>query len=305
MGEARQFKSGYIAIIGRPNTGKSTLLNGIVRRKISIVSRKPQTTRLPILGVKTTAEHQLVFVDTPGYQTLHNTAINKLMNREVINSLSYCDLIIWVTVAMQWQAEDERVLALLKETQSPVILLLNKVDLVSGKQTLLPYVDKLRRLYPFREIIPLAARKAKDVARLEEKISACMPAGELLYDADTLTDRSERFLAAEYLREQIFMQVGEELPYKTTVTIEKYEEREKSVAIHATIWIEKQSHKSILIGAQGTRLKKMGKAAREHLQVLLEKKVVLKTWVKLKRNWTDDVRALRQLGYLDNQQEVV
>ncbi|MGI9228455.1 MAG: GTPase Era [Gammaproteobacteria bacterium] len=299
MQEAGQFRSGYIAIIGRPNTGKSTLLNGIVNRKISIVSKKPQTTRWHIQGVKTTDNYQLVFVDTPGYQTAHNTAINKLMQREVMNSLSYCDLIIWMTVAMQWQADDEQLLALLREAGTPVILLLNKVDQVTDKQALLPCVDKLSSLYPFREIIPLVARKAKDIALLESKVSSYMPAGEMLYDADTITDRSERFITAEYLREQIFLQTGDELPYRTAVTIEKYDEQEKLVSIYATIWIEKESHKAIIIGEKGARLKRIGQAARATIQSLLQKKVFLQSRVKVKKNWTDDIKALRQLGYMD------
>ena len=311
---ARPFKSGYVAIVGRPNTGKSTLLNGFLRRKISIVSRRPQTTRWQLRGVKTTDSHQLVFVDTPGYQSAVSRAngganhhkiraIDKLMNREVVHSLSYCDLIVWVAVAMQWRAEDELLLPLLKEAAAPVILLLNKVDLVAGKQDLLPYVDRLRRLHAFRGIIPLTARRAKDIARLESEISACMPPGGLLYDADAITDRGERFIAAEYLREQIFAQTGDELPYRTAVTIEKYAERERFVSIYATIWTERPSHRAILIGARGARLKRIGQATRERLQTLLQKEVLLKTWVKIKRDWSDDIRALRRLGYLDVAQD--
>ncbi len=300
MSQGRQFKTGYIAIIGRPNTGKSTLLNALIKQKISIVSRRPQTTRWPVQGIKTTASGQLIFIDTPGYQTKHTAEVNRLMNQEVVNSLSYCDAVVWVCTALKWQAEEQLMLPLLGNRRSPVILLLNKVDQVTDKRTLLPFVEKLRRVYTFAEIMPLSARRRKDVDRLERKLHAYMPMREPVYAADRITNKSVRFIVAECLREQMFLQLGDELPHKTTVTIDSYDEGPQLVVIHATIWIASESHKGMIIGEKGARLRQIGQAARAEMQRLLDKKVVLKSWIKLKPNWRDDINALKQLGYVES-----
>ena len=292
-----EFKAGYVAIVGRPNVGKSTLLNRLIEHKISIVTRKPQTTRWQIRGIKSTPEYQIIFTDTPGYQTAHKNAMNRYMNREVINSLAHTDVALFVVEALKWSADDALVAQVLQEVSAPLVLVINKLDLLKERSTLLPYIDSLKEKLSVAEIVPLSARRRRDVDLLERKIAAMLPAGGPLLPADQITDKSARFLAAEYIREKVMERLGDELPYRVSVTIDEFNEKPALLSLSATIWVERRSHRSILIGANGRMLKSIGVDARIELEQFFAKKVYLQTWVKTKKNWTEDARALKMLGY--------
>ena len=295
--EGPEFKAGYVSIVGRPNVGKSTLLNRLIDHKISIVTRKPQTTRWQVRGIKSTPEYQVVLTDTPGYQDTHKNAINRYMNREVINSLSHIDVVLFVVEAAKWGPGDALVADVLKEIRAPLVLVINKLDLLKERAVLLPYINTLKEKLSYAEILPLSARRRRDVALLERKIVAMLPAGEPLFPTDQVSDRSTRFLAAEYIREKVMERLGDELPYRTSVTIEVFKEEPALLSIAATIWVERRSQRSILIGENGKMLKSIGAEARLELENFFTKKVYLQTWVKTKKNWTEDVKALKMLGY--------
>ena len=288
---------GYVAIVGRPNVGKSTLLNCILGQKISITSRKPQTTRHRILGIKTTKRSQVVYVDTPGVHRGARRAMNRLMNRAALESLQDVDLVLLVVEALRWTAEEDDLLARLRRIQRPVILAINKVDKVKPKEKLLPYLDEMARRHPFAELIPIAARSGKHVALLEQRITALLPPGPPLFPADQITDRSERFLAAELVREKLMRRLGAELPYALTVEIEQFVQERGLARIHALIWVERPGQKAIVVGHQGRVLKEVGSQARQELEQMLGCKVFLQLWVKVKEKWSDDERMLRRLGY--------
>ena len=292
-----EFKAGYVSIVGRPNVGKSTLLNRLIEHKISIVTRKPQTTRWQIRGIKSTPEYQIIFTDTPGYQTNHKNAINRYMNREVTNSLSHIDVVLFVVEAVKWGRNDALVADLLKEVSATLILVINKLDLLKERANLLPYINKLKEKLPFAEIVPLSARRRKDIGLLESKIVAVLPSGEPLFPTDQISDRSTRFLAAEYIREKVMERLGDELPYRTSVTIDVFKDEPKLLSMSATIWVERRSQRAILIGENGKMLKSIGAEARMELEKFFTKKVYLQTWVKTKKNWTEDIKALKMLGY--------
>lgn len=292
-----EFKAGYVSIVGRPNVGKSTLLNRLIDHKISIVTRKPQTTRWQIRGIKSTADYQVIFTDTPGYQNTHKDAMNRYMNREVINSLSHTDVVLFVVEALKWGRDDALVAEVLKEVSAPTVLVINKLDLLKERAILLPYINSLKEKLSFAEIVPLSARRRRDVDLLERKIAAMLPAGETLLPADQITDKSARFLAAEYIREKVMERLGDELPYRVSVTIDGFNEEPALLSLSATIWVERRSHRSILIGANGRMLKSIGADARIELEKFFAKKVYLQTWVKTKKNWTEDIKALKTLGY--------
>ncbi len=292
-----EFKAGYVSIVGRPNVGKSTLLNRLIEHKISIVTRKPQTTRWQIRGIKSTPEYQIIFTDTPGYQNNHKNAINRYMNREVTNSLSHIDVVLFVVEAVKWGRNDALVAGLLKEVSATLVLVINKLDLLKERASLLPYIDNLKEKLPFAEIVPLSARRRKDVDLLESKIVAMLPSGEPLFPADQISDRSTRFLAAEYIREKVMERLGDELPYRTSVTIDVFKDEPELLSISATIWVERRSQRAILIGGSGKMLKSIGAEARIELENFFSKKVYLQTWVKTKKNWTEDIKALKMLGY--------
>lgn len=295
--KAPDFKAGYVSIVGRPNVGKSTLLNRLIDHKISIVTRKPQTTRWQIRGIKSTADYQVIFTDTPGYQNAHKNAMNRYMNREVINSLSHTDVVLFVVEALKWGRDDALVAEVLKEVSAPTVLVINKLDLLKERAILLPYIDSLKEKLSFAEIVPLSARRRRDVDLLERKIAAMLPTGEPLLPADQITDKSARFLAAEYIREKVMERLGDELPYRVSVTIDEFNEKPALLRLSATIWVERRSHRSILIGANGRMLKSIGADARIELEKFFAKKVYLQTWVKTKKNWTEDIKALKTLGY--------
>ena len=291
-----EFKSGYVAIVGRPNVGKSTLLNRIVGEKISIVSRKAQTTRHRISGILTLPDAQFVFVDTPGFQTRHANALNRAMNRGVTQALADVDVVVFVVEAGRFDAQDKAVLRLLPR-ERPVILAVNKIDQLKDKATLLPMLASLSSEFPFTAIVPVSAAKGSQVADLLSEVRKTLPHNEALFGEDEITDRSERFLAAEYIREKLFRLTGDELPYASTVEIEKFEIDGALRRISATIVVDRPAHKGIVIGKGGETLKRIATEARQDMERLFDGKVFLEIFVKVKSGWSDDERLLKSLGY--------
>ena len=287
-------------IVGLPNVGKSTLINRVLGQKLCITSRRPQTTRHRILGIKTTELGQFIYVDTPGIHSDGKRAMNRYMNRAAAASVEDVDVVVFVIEGMKWTEEDERVLQKLKETSKPVILVMNKIDKLEDKATLFPQVEKLAALFKFTDIVPLSARKGINLESLEESIYKLMPEGEMIFDEDQLTDRSSRFLAAEMVREKLFRHLGQELPYSLTVDIEQFEDDNGMYRISAVIYVERSGQKSIVIGKKGELLKQVGKDAREDMEKLFDCKVFLQLWVKVREGWSDNERMLRNLGYNDD-----
>ena len=294
------FKSGYVAIIGRPNVGKSTLINRVLGQKLCITSRRPQTTRHRILGIKTADDSQLIYVDTPGLHIDDKRAMNRYMNRAAASSIDDVDVILFLVDGMNWTDEDERVLERLKQNAKvPVILVINKVDKLADKEVLLPQIEKLSTYFDFANVLPISARKGLNIEQLEQEIKKLMPEGELIFPEDQLTDRSSRFLAAELVREQLFRHLGQELPYSITVEIEQFDDEEKLYRIGAVIYVERDGQKSIVIGKKGALLKSVGKDARLEMQSLFGRKIFLRLWVKVREGWGDNERMLKNLGYKD------
>jgi GTP-binding protein Era len=290
-------KSGFVAIIGRPNVGKSTLLNSLIGEKISIISPKPQTTRWQILGIKTFHHSQIIYIDTPGIHREEKRAMNRYMNRIASSVILDADVIVFMVDATSWRREDEMVLKKLNEAEKPVILAINKIDLISDKGELLPIIDKLKNKYEFTHIVPLSAIKGENTTQLEEEIVKLLPEGPQLYPEDQVTDKNVRFQVAEIIREKLILATEEELPYTTTVEIEEFKVEEKITEIGAVIWVEREGQKAIIIGKKGGGLKKVGTKARHDIERLLGVKVFLRLWVKVKENWTDNEKALKSLGY--------
>lgn len=293
------FKSGYVAIVGRPNVGKSTLLNTLVGQKISIATHKPQTTRHKILGIKTTGHYQMIFVDTPGFHLGETRAINRYMNRAALSALRDVDVVLFVIEAGRWKAEDQALLEKIPDSGVPVIAVVNKVDSVRDKKELLPFMAALAERFAFHALLPVSARNREGVDQLERVIGDRLPRAPAYFDADQVTDKSLRFLTAEIIREKLYLALRQELPYSLTVEIEAFSEEPELNSISAVIWVEKSSHKGMVIGKQGQGLKAVGKAARKAMEALFEKKVFLQLWVKVKTDWSDDERALQSLGYRD------
>lgn len=291
-----ELKSGYVAIVGRPNVGKSTLLNRIVGEKISIVSRKAQTTRHRISGILTLPDAQFVFVDTPGFQTRHANALNRAMNRGVTQALADVDVVVFVVEAGRFDAQDKAVLRLLPR-ERPVILAVNKIDQLKDKATLLPMLASLSGEFPFVAIVPVSAAKGSQVADLLAEVRKTLPHNEALFGEDEITDKSERFLAAEYIREKLFRLTGDELPYASTVEIEKFEMDGQLRRISAAIVVDRPAHKGIVIGKGGETLKRIATEARQDMERLFDGKVFLEVFVKVKSGWSDDERLLKSLGY--------
>ena len=288
---------GYIAIIGRPNVGKSTLLNQILQQKLSITSRKPQTTRHTILGIQTEGDYQAVYVDTPGIHQGAKKTLNHMMNKAAIRVLHDVDVVVLVIDGTRWTEDDEHVFGLLKHVNVPCFLVVNKVDKMGDKAQLLPYLDAMSQRHAFTGIIPLSAKTGDQVDQLQACLRSVLPEGPHLFDSEQFTDRSTRFLCAELIREKIFRLCGQELPYSTTVDIESYLEEDGLVRIHALILVEKDSHKRMIIGEKGSKMKTMATSSRLDMERLLGKKVFLKCWCKVKSGWSDDERVLKQLGY--------
>lgn len=293
-------KCGYVAIVGRPNVGKSTLLNRILGQKLSITSRKPQTTRHQILGMKTVEDVQTIYVDTPGLHEGYNEkALNRYINKVASTVIKDVDLVVFVVDRTKWTDEDEVVLQKIKGANVPCILVINKVDYLSDKSTLLPHLQHVSEKMDFLEVVPVSAKHGNNVEDLEKSIAQYLPDGMHFYDKDQFTDRSARFLAAELVREKIMRQLGDELPYSMTVEIEKFEDDGRIITIHALILVERDSQKKILIGEKGERIKQIGRDARLDMEKMFDSKVMLNTWVKVKSGWADDERALKSLGYND------
>lgn len=292
-------RCGYIAIVGRPNVGKSTLLNHLLGQKLSITSRKPQTTRHRIVGVLSREHYQMLFVDTPGIHKQEKRAINRYMNRTASSTLRDVDVIVFVVDGLKWTEEDDLVLQKLQGVQVPVLLVVNKVDRIEQKESLLPHLQQLSERYTFAEVIPLSALSGHNLDRLEAVLLPHLPLGVPLFAADQLTDKSQRFLAAEIVREKVMRQLGDEVPYELTVEIEQFKQEGKLLRINALILVEREGQKAIVIGDGGQRLKQIGTEARKDMERLFDSKVMLQLWVKVKSGWSDDERALRSLGYTD------
>ncbi len=299
--EKRNSRCGFIALVGRPNVGKSTLLNHFLRQKISITSRKPQTTRHRILGVHSTSDTQFIYVDTPGLHHERKKTLNRLMNETVERVISDVDVVFFIVERTAWTDEDELVLNALLNVNKPILLLINKVDQLQDKKRLLPLIEALSAKRHFVEIIPVSALKGHNLEVIDEAVRQYLPEGQFLFPVDQVTDRSVRFLAAEMVREKIIRQLGDELPYEATVEIEKFQDQGRTLHVDALILVEKAGQKQILIGKEGSRLKLVGSAAREDMEKAFEKKVMLKLWVKVRSGWADNERALKSLGYTDYQ----
>lgn len=291
-----KLKSGTIAIVGRPNVGKSTLLNHLIGEKISIVSRKAQTTRHRIMGILTRPDAQFVFVDTPGFQTKHTNALNRAMNRGVTQALSDVDVVIFVLDADHYDDRDKAVIRLLPPDR-PVILAVNKIDQIKEKSKLLPLLGNLAKEHPFAAIVPVSAAKGSQLDALLAEVRKHLPNEELLFSEDEITDKSERFLASEYIREKLFRLIGDELPYAATVEVEKFELDGALRRISAAIVVDRQAHKGIVIGKGGETLKRIATEARHDMERLFDGKVFLEIFVKVKSGWADDERLLKSLGY--------
>lgn len=288
---------GYIALVGRPNVGKSTLLNCILEQKLSITSRKPQTTRHSILGIHTIEEHQFVYVDTPGIHQGSKKALNRLMNKTANSVLRDVDVTVMVVDGTHWEEEDDYVLRAIAQSGVPCILAVNKVDKIADKMQLLPWIETISKRHEFKAIIPLSARTGAQVDELQQQLKAFLPEGPHLFDEDQFTDRSIKFLCAELMREKVFRLCGQEIPYSTTVEVESFKEEDNLIRIHLLIMVEKDNHKRIVIGDKGQKLKEMATSARMDMEQLLGKKVFLQCWCKVKSGWADDERMLKQLGY--------
>jgi GTP-binding protein Era len=286
--------------VGRPNVGKSTLLNRLLGQKISITSKRPQTTRHRILGIKTGEAAQFIYVDTPGLHCYSGRAMNRQMNRAASRSMQGVDVVVFIVEGLRWTADDDLVVKELEGVHCPVVLVVNKVDLIADKEELLPALQALSEKRPFEQIIPLSAVRGDNIARLEACVETLLPESAPFYPEDQVTDRSERFLVAERVREKLFRKLGKELPYGLTVEVEDFRRETHIVHIHALIWVERQSQKNIVIGKQGRVLKEVGQQARLDIEQLLDSRVNLKLWVKVKEGWADDERALRSLGYTDD-----
>ena len=286
-----------MAIVGRPNVGKSTLLNHLVGQKVSITSSKPQTTRHRVIGIKTAEGAQAIYVDTPGLHGGRGRAIDRAMSRAALGALQDVDLVVFVVEALRWTGDDARIAERLRDLRVPVILAVNKVDRVERKEDLLPYLEELGTRGSFAEVIPVSARAGIQLDVLEREVGRRLPESAPLFSTDQVTDRSERFLAGEIIREKLMRRLGQEVPYRLTVEIERFSEEGVTTKIDAVIWVETPGQKAIVIGAEGKMLKAVGAEARADIERMLEKRVYLGLWVKVREGWSDDDRALRQLGY--------
>lgn len=294
------FKTGYVALIGKPNTGKSTLMNALIGEKISITAHRPQTTRHQILGIKTTDGYQCIFVDTPGIHDNNKKLIHRYMNRAATSILSDVDLICVLLEVKYFNKDDEKILNRVKDFDK-VVIVLNKIDQIS-KQDCLPIMRRIAEYASGREIVPVSALEKENLDRLETIIISCLPEGVPQFPDDQITDKSMRFIAAEIIREKLFRLLKQELPYSITVSVDHYKEEADLVRISATIWVERKSQKGIVIGKKGSLLKKIGSQAREDIQRLVENKVYLQLWVKIREDWSDDEQSLAAFGYSDANQ---
>ncbi len=290
-------RCGYVAIVGRPNVGKSTLLNHILGQKLAITSRKPQTTRHTMLGIKTEDEVQAIYVDTPGLHKENEKALNRFMNKSASQALRDVDVVLFVVDRTRWTDEDQMVFERVQYVTCPILFVVNKVDRMDDKSDILPHLEWLATQLPQAEVVPVSALHGRNIEALEQLIAERLPESEHFYPEDQLTDRSSRFLAAELVREKVMRQLGAEIPYQVAVEIEQFKQEGKILHIHALILVERDGQKKIIIGDSGERLKKIGQEARMDMQKLFGSKVMLHLWVKVRRGWSDDERALSSLGY--------
>ena len=291
------FKCGFVSIVGRPNVGKSTLVNSILRNNISIVTRKPQTTRNRILGIYTMPEYQAIFVDTPGIHINEKKAINRVMNKTAINAMMDTNLNLFVCDSLYWSEEDEVVLNQLKNARSPSILLLNKIDLIHPKDKLLELISTLSSKHEFSEVIPIMAKNRDSLKSLLSIIPKYLPNSPQLYESEMITDRSRIFITSEKIREKLILQLNQEIPYGLSVEIDKFSEETKQIRIDAMIWVEKNGQKGIVVGKEGSTLKKIGTSARLDLKNYFKKNIHLNLWVKVKSNWADSKKELISMGF--------
>lgn len=294
---ADQRRCGYVALVGRPNVGKSTLLNRLLGMRLSIVTAKPQTTRQRLSGIKTTDEGQIVYVDTPGIHRAAGSALNRHMNRIARAALLDVDVVLFLVEAGRWTPEDDHVAQALESAGVPVLLVVNKVDTVADKPRLLQWLDEHARSDRFHQVLLISARRGDGVDDLEQTVLGLLPFSRPLYDEDQFTDRSERFLAAELVREQLMQRLHQEIPYALTVEIEEFRRERGVLRIGALVWVERESQKQIVIGKGGAVLKQVGSRARQSLERLFDERIFLRLWVKVRRDWTDDEQALRELGF--------
>ena len=297
MSDNNIFRCGFVSIVGRPNVGKSTLVNTILKNNISIVTRKPQTTRNRILGIHTRSNYQAILVDTPGIHINEKKVINKMMNKTALNAIMDTDLNLFLCEVNRWVKEDDVALKQIKKSDAPSILLLNKIDLISPKEKILESISKLSEKHKFKEIIPISAKNRDSLNVLMDKITLLLPESPQLYETEMLTDRSRPFMTSEKIREKLLMQLNQEVPYGLSVEIEKFEEKNNAIEIAALIWVERESQKGIVVGKNGNVLKKIGSSARIELAKYFEKRIHLKLWVKVKENWADSERDLQSMGF--------
>ncbi|TBW12097.1 GTPase Era [Azotobacter chroococcum subsp. isscasi] len=300
MTEASPLRCGYVAIVGRPNVGKSTLLNHILGQKLAITSRKPQTTRHNMLGIKTEDNVQAIYVDTPGLHKQNDKALNRYMNKTASAALKDVDVVVFVVDRTRWTEEDQLVLERLQYVQGPLLIAVNKADRLEDKTELLPHLEWLAQQLPNAEVVPISALHGQNLDTLERLVAERLPESEHFFPEDQITDRSSRFLAAELVREKIMRQLGAELPYQVTVEIEDFKQEGRILHIHALILVEREGQKKIIIGEKGERIKRIGQEARQDMEVLFDSKIMLNLWVKVKGGWSDDERALHSLGYRES-----
>ena len=293
------YRSGFVTVVGRPNVGKSTLVNRIVGRKLSITSNRPQTTRHRILGVTTSDRAQIVFVDTPGIHTGYTRALNRYMNRVASRALIGVDLIMMVVEASGWIRDDDHILDRIGAEAAPVVLVLNKVDRIKHRDAILPVIGDMVRRYDFAATVPVCARTGENLDRLRSFVETRLPIGPRMFPDGQFTDRSEAFLAAEIVREKLIRRLGQELPHRLTVEIEQFIDQERRTLVNVLVWVERKQHKAIVIGKGGSRLKEAGSAARRDIARMLGRPVHLEIWVKVREGWSDDERALRGLGFAE------
>jgi GTP-binding protein Era len=288
---------GFIAIIGRPNVGKSTLLNHILGQKVSITSHKPQTTRFQVRGIKTQDQYQAVYIDTPGLHQSGKKALNKLMNRAALDALKDVDVVVFMLEALQWREEDEWIWKKLLKLSCPIIVAVNKVDRVKDKEKLLPYLQEINQRSNFAAVLPISAEKVINIESLESNIQALLPESPFYFSTEQVTDQPQSMQMAEYIREKLMRMIQQEVPYSISVQIERIQEKAEIIHVDALVWVERPGHKAIVIGKNGERMKQVGIAARQDMQKTWGKQVFLRLWVKVKSGWTDDPAALRSLGY--------
>ncbi len=286
-----------MTLVGRSNVGKSTLLNRLIGQKISITSRKPQTTRSHLLGIKSNDNSQILYIDTPGLQKKSSNLISRYMNREIFNALVDVDVVVHVIEAMKWKQTDHEIMTRIQNTGKPLILAINKIDKIDQKSDLLTFIGKIEAASNYVDIIPLSAKTGKNIDLLEAQITRQLPPGEKQYPDDQISNRNERYFAAEFIREKLTRQLGDEVPYNISVVIDQFSEDERIITIHATIWVATSGQKRIVIGKDGEILKKIGIQARKDMEQMFGKKVFLETWVKIKKKWITNPSALKQFGY--------